>query len=96
MTFIFTLAFLLVCLFVVGASICRLDMLHANTHRQVVILAYTFSATFAFGVALDVLHGREVTLHHALGVIAMALLIQSTRRRWSAKPPDSSRKDFAP
>ncbi len=77
----------IVCLFVIGASICRMDMMHSGKNKMAWFAFYLTSALFAFGMVLDLFHDVPIPWHRAAGVLALALQIINTGRLWRGGPP---------
>lgn len=84
------------CAVVFTGAVCRLDMLRARYHSGAWIALYTFAAIFAFGLALDVLHGRAIAWHQVAGMAALALQLLNTRAQWANGIPPLASKGGKP
>jgi hypothetical protein len=78
-----------ICAIVIGACICRIDQLKAGRHRLGWVLLYIMLATFALGLLIDLVTGRDIDWWVCAGMAAILLQLHLTRKDWRAgAPPD--------
>jgi len=81
-----------VCLFVLAACVCRLDMLKLRYSKLAWILMYILWAIYTGGVLTDLWVGRPVDWYEAAGVFGLLIHICLTRSGWhGGPPPDTNR-----
>ena len=82
------LVYLVLCLFIIVACICRVNVMTASRNRFSWSAMYTLMAAFAGGELLDVLTlQRWMAWYELAGLVAVGLNLWLTHRHWSNGPP---------
>jgi hypothetical protein len=76
------------CLGIIAACICRVNLMTASHNKAGWTLMYTLMAAYAGGELLDVLRLQIwMSTHELLGLVAIALNLGLTHRHWRDGPP---------
>ncbi len=78
----------LLALYVAGACLCRVNLLHGSTHRRDWIAVYILQAAFAAGAIIDAL---LLPAEHAVtiisGLLGVAMFLRLSRTSWANGAP---------
>ena len=78
--------------YVLSECICRISLMEPGTSRVAWRVAYLALAAWTGAVAADLATAGAVPLRDALGVLAMALYVHLTRRRWANGVPEVAQR----
>jgi hypothetical protein len=78
--------------YVLLACVCRLNLMTPETSQVAWRVAYVALAAWTGAVAADLATAGAVPLRDALGVLAMALYMHLTRRRWANGMPEVAQR----
>ena len=90
--------YLLACLGVVAAVICRVDEMKPKRNKATWFVMYLCYAAYALAVLFDAMYYREWDLVHLLGLLALALNLLITMKNWGVgvTPPLSCKPGCGP
>jgi hypothetical protein len=75
------------CVLVLMACICRIDLMRFQVNRAAWFCVYLLFAVYALGVMLDLAVARPVDWYEGAGVGGVLLYMALTRNLWRQGPP---------
>lgn len=84
--------YLVVCLGVAAAAVCRIDELTRKRNKYSWFVMYLLYVVYAVVVLLEALHTHQLNAVHLLGLAALGLNLGVTLPAWQAGAPRSSCK----
>lgn len=88
-------ASLLIAAAVLGACVCRIDMMRRGEHRATWFVVYALFAVLALGVALDQVMRHWVDWYETAGLVGVLLYMWETRGLWQTHaPPETETGDL--
>lgn len=82
---------LLPVVYVLTACICRLNLMTPATSKPLWRVMYLMLAAWAGWVAADLATNGDAPVRDAVGILAVALYMHLTRRRWADGVPEVAR-----
>ena len=81
--------------YIVGACVCRINLLDPKNHKWSWSLFYILFVYFACSVLIEALK-RTPTAYELAGLVAIALNLWMTKATWGAQPPVVTHKKNEP